>query len=273
MAEATRDRSLDPGAWSLDSARRKAMNGNALRGQVVLVTGGAGGIGRRIAQMFGECGASTVVADIREDDGRAVTEELRRAGVDAQYSGVDITNPSSVEAMVSDVLSHFGRVDILVNSAGLDSPLGRAWEEDEQHWQKIIDVDLNGAWWCAKAVIPHMIAKRSGRIIFISSVAAWKWSGTSVAYNAAKAGVIGLTYALASELEPHGILVNAIAPGPTGSTGREIPPEERERLLPALPLGFGGADPVAHACLYLAAESGRWVSGSVLNVSGGYWKG
>jgi NAD(P)-dependent dehydrogenase (short-subunit alcohol dehydrogenase family) len=243
-----------------------------LAGQTALVTGGAGGIGRRIVEVFADAGARVCLSDVRTVEGAAAAANLQNAGLDVRFAAVDITDPESADAVVKQTVRSFGRIDHLVNSAGLDSPLGKAWEEDEQHWRQIIDVDLNGQWWCAKAVIPQMIEQGHGRIIFISSVAAWKWSGTSVAYNAAKAGVVGLTYALASELEPHGILVNAVAPGPTGSTGRPIFAAEREQLVAALPLGFGGADPVAEACLYLAEKSGDWVSGTVLNVSGGYSK-
>jgi NAD(P)-dependent dehydrogenase (short-subunit alcohol dehydrogenase family) len=159
----------------------------------------------------------------------------------------------------------------LVNNAGIDAPTGFAAELSREHWRDVIETDLTGPWWCTQSVIPHMIQRRSGRIIFISS-RSWQ-SGSarlSVAYNAAKAGLVGLTIGLSAQLEPFGILVNAIAPGPTG-TGRG--PVSEAQDTEQYPLGIRGPQPVAHACLYLARESGDWISGTVLNVSGGRWRG
>jgi NAD(P)-dependent dehydrogenase (short-subunit alcohol dehydrogenase family) len=175
--------------------------------------------------------------------------------------------------MVESTLARFGSVDILVNVAGIDAPPGAAWEIDADHWREVIDVDLTGQWWCARAVLPHMMERGSGRIIFISSGSARVGDhDISVAYNAAKAGLIGLTIGLSVQLESSGILVNAVAPGSTG-TGRPIDPETLATFADELPLGVGGPEPVAHACLYLARPSGDWVSGTVMNVSGGWVSG
>jgi len=162
---------------------------------------------------------------------------------------------------------------VLVNNAGLDAPPGEPWAISEEEWREVIETDLTGPWWCTRAALPYMMAQRGGRIIFISSGSARIGSAdTTVAYNAAKAGLVGLTVGLSVYLEPYGILVNAIAPGPTGTgtpmTAAEVARHERD-----FPLGIGGPEPVAHACLYLAGAGGDWVSGSVLNVSGGWWRG
>ena len=170
-------------------------------------------------------------------------------------------------------LDRFGRIDLLVNDAGLDAPPGEPWTIGEEHWRRVIDTDLSGAWWCTQAVLPHMMQRNTGRVIFISSGSARIGAPEiSVAYNAAKAGLVGLTVGLAVHLEPYGILVNAIAPGPTG-TGEPMTAAERANHERQFPLGIVGPQPIADACLYLARSSGDWVSGTVLNVSGGWWRG
>jgi NAD(P)-dependent dehydrogenase (short-subunit alcohol dehydrogenase family) len=245
-----------------------------LAGKVAVITGAAQGIGLRIAEVLAGDGATVILADVQAEEAHRAALSVAKSGSPVQVIRVDVALPGSPRVLVEEVINTFGRIDILVNSAGIDAPPGLEWEESDDHWSKIIDVDLSGSWWCAKAVIPHMISAHTGRIIFISSVAArLGFLGTSVAYNAAKAGLLGLTVALATQLESHSILVNAIAPGPTGSTGQPVTEQERSEYLRKFPLGFGGPEPVAQACLYLARPSGDWISGSVLNVSGGNWKG
>ena len=137
----------------------------------------------------------------------------------------------------------------------------------------MIDTNLSGAWWCTAAVLGHMRDRRSGRIIFISSGSARVGDREiSVAYNASKAGLVGLTIGLSTHVEASGILVNAIAPGYTG-TGQPMGDEERAQYATEHPLGVVGPGPVADACVYLASSSGDWISGAVLNVSGGWVRG
>ena len=249
------------------------MSDAQLSGQVAVVTGAAQGIGRCIAESLAADGASVVVADIQEHIAAEVAETLRARGSGAMSVAVDIGDPTSAEAMIGRTLERFGHVDVLVNDAGIDAPSGAAWEIDEEHWRRVIDVNLSGQWWCTRAVVPHMMERRSGRIIFISSGSARiGQSDISVAYNASKAGLIGLTVGLSVHLEPFGILVNAIAPGPTG-TGQPMSEEERSAHEREFPLGIVGPEPIAEACRYLARSSGDWISGTVLNVSGGWWRG
>jgi NAD(P)-dependent dehydrogenase (short-subunit alcohol dehydrogenase family) len=246
---------------------------NGLDGAVVVVTGGAQGIGECIATAFARHAARVLIGDIDAGKAERVAVALRGEGWDVIAAPLDIRQPGSAESVVTRALERWEYVDVLVNNAGLDAPPGRPWAIGEQEWREVIDTDLSGPWWCTRAVLPHMMARRSGRIIFISSGSARIGAPEiSVAYNAAKAGLVGLTVGLAVHLEPYGILVNAIAPGPTG-TGTPMTPEERAAHERAFPLGIVGPEPVAHACLYLAGESGDWVSGSVLNVSGGWWRG
>ena len=248
------------------------MNGG-LDGAVVIVTGGAQGIGECIATFFARDGARVLIGDIQEQKASRVAARLREEGLVAEAVPLDIRDPGSAASLMATAVDRWGRIDVLVNNAGLDAPPGEPWAIGEDEWRAVVDTDLSGPWWCTRAALPHMMARRAGRIIFISSGSARIGDPQiSVAYNAAKAGLIGLTVGLATYLEPYGILVNAIAPGPTG-TGTPMTAEERAGHERAFPLGVGGPEPVAHACLYLAKESGDWVSGSVLNVSGGWWRG
>ncbi|MER8827494.1 SDR family oxidoreductase [Mesorhizobium sp. M0938] len=247
---------------------------SGLEGKTVIVTGAARGIGRCIAERAAAQGGHVVVADILLDEAAAVAEAIRSGGGQASHSHVDITDPASATRLAEEVLTAHGRIDALVNNAGLDAPHGQAGTIDEAHWRHVIEVDLNGAWWCSRAVIPAMMESRAGRIIFISSLAARVGSPTlSPAYATAKAGLIGLTVSLSSQLEPHGILVNAITPGATGDTGRPYSDEGRQAYLGAHPLGFGGARPIAEGVLHLLGKGGDWMSGSVLNISGGHFRG
>ena len=268
---ATSERSAVP-ASSLASIRR-ALD-RRLEGKVAIITGAAGGIGRCIAAFFAAACASVMLADIRADEVRAVASDLVAQGARALATEVDITDPEAARRMVKATLAELGAIDVLVNCAGIDAPRGRIWELGDDHWRRIVDVDLSGTWWCTKPVIEHMVERRSGRIIFIGSVASRRGNGeTSAVYNAAKAGLNGLCFGLARQLEPFGVLINTVAPGPTGSTGEPMTAAEIVAENAVYPLGLGGPEPVAHACLFLAGESGAWISGSVLNVSGGRWQG
>lgn len=245
-----------------------------LAGQVAVVTGAARGIGRAIAQTLAGMGAHVVIADLQEAEAESVAQALRDDGLLATSAFVDVAEPTSVEAMVEQVLSRQGQIDALVNNAGIDAPAGLAWQTSEDAWRRIIEVDLNGAWWCSHAVMPQMMRQQRGRIVNISSLSARLGSThISPAYSTAKAGLIGLTISLSAQLEAYGIRVNAITPGATGNTGTPFSESGRAQLLSEYPLGFGGPQPIADAVGYLLASTGDWVSGAVLNVSGGQHRG
>ena len=246
---------------------------DGLDGAVVVVTGGAQGIGECIATFFARDGARVLIGDIQERKASQVAARLRDEGLTVEAAPLDVRIPGSAAVADGAGRGPLGMHRRARQRRRTRRAAGRAWAIGEEEWREVIDTDLSGPWWCTRAALPHMMARHRGRIIFISSGSARIGDPEiSVAYNAAKAGLIGLTVGLAVHLEPYGILVNAIAPGPTG-TGTPMTPEERAAHERAFPLGIVGPEPVAHACLYLAKESGDWVSGSVLNVSGGWWRG
>lgn len=244
-----------------------------LTDNVIIVTGAAQGIGESIAQILAADGATLLLADLQEKKVASVAKAIGEGGGRVKSVYVDIADPKLCEAMVAAALQEFGRVDGLVNNAGIDAPPGMAWEIDEAHWRKLIDVDLNGAWWCIKAVLPHMMERHTGKIVNVSSVTARRGSPMySVAYSAAKAGLIGLTIGLSVQLEQFGILVNAITPGATG-TGTPMTEEQLQAFLASHPLGIGGPEPIGYAVRYLLRSSGNFASGAVMNVSGGDVRG
>jgi NAD(P)-dependent dehydrogenase (short-subunit alcohol dehydrogenase family) len=242
--------------------------------QVTVVTGAAGGVGGAISRQLAKRGGRLVLADIRPDPLRELEAELADGDAEILTVVTDIADPAAAADLADRTLTTFGRVDALINNAGLDSPRGWAWEISEQAWREVVDVDLSGQWWCTKAFLPAMMRQRSGRIIFISSAAAkLGGQGWSPAYAAAKAGLLGLTTALAVQLEEHGVLVNAVIPGTLGTSGTPLTSDEEDQYRALHPLGFGGTAPVVHAVDYLLGPGGDWLSGTHLNVTGGRLRG
>ncbi len=255
-----------------DRPNRSASTG--LESKVVLVTGAARGIGQAIASTLADVGATVIAADIDFAGADIVAAELRARGAQALAVRVDVADPASARGMIAQALHAFGRVDALVNNGGLDAQYGDPLELDAAHWRTLIDVDLSGQWWCTQAALPAMVSQGGGRVVYISSSSVFAGGAdVSPAYCAAKSGLIGLTVALSAQLERHRILVNCIVAGPTGTTGTPMKSEHAQAYLSTHPLGFGGPQPVADAVHYLLGSSGDWISGAVLNVSGGRLRG
>ena len=243
-----------------------------LKGKVALVTGGAQGIGKAVALMLARHGGDVVVADVNLEKAAETAKEVEATGRGAMAVNVDVTRLSDVENMVESVIGHFGRIDILINNAGIarDKLILRMTEED---WDAVLDVNLKGTFNCTKAVIKHMSKQRSGKIVNIASVVGEMGNAGQANYSASKAGVIGLTKTIAREFSQRGINVNAIAPGYIQTPMTDVLPdkakEELKRMIPMERLGQ--PEDVAYAVLFLVSEGSSYVTGQVLNVNGGIY--
>lgn len=251
--------------------------------RVAIITGAAGGLGRATARRFAQEGASLVLADrvsaaaVLAD----VAADLAASGARAIEVLTDVTSAAAVQAMVDRCLAEFGRVDVLVNIAGVSSH-GASDDVDEAEWNRVLNGNLTSVFLCCKAVLPAMRAGKYGRIINMSSMlgknggnprpwldeAEQKRAG-NLAYGASKAGVYALTYYLAKENAHHGITVNAVAPGPIAThMTRNFP----QALKDLIPVGrMGAPEEVADAVAYLAGDLAGFITGEVLDVNGGAW--
>ena len=245
-----------------------------LDGKVAIVTAAAGaGIGQAAARRFAQEGARVVVSDAHARRVQEVAEAMSREyGSEVPALAVDVRDTEQVRGLVEATLERFGQVDILMNNAGINR-LVPVWEMDEETWRLVIDVNVTGTFHCTRAVLPHMIERKSGAIINMASVVGWFGSSDGEAhYAAAKAAVMGFTRAVAAEVGPYGIRVNAIAPGLIYNEFLEriYPKEFFERFVSRVPLGRAGEPPdIADVALFLASDLSRYVTGEVICVSGG----
>ena len=241
-----------------------------LTNQIAVVTGGGRGIGRAIALKFANEGADVVVVSRTQENSEKVAAEIRALGRKAWAFAVDVADATAVNAAAEKILAEAGKVDILVNNAGVtrDGLLMRMSDAD---WDTVLNTNLRGAFLVTKSFSRAMIKARTGRIINISSVIGLIGNAGQSNYAASKAGLIGFTQSCAREFAGRGITVNAIAPGfiETDMTA-ELNEALRAEILKKIPLGsLGQSDDIAVAALYLAAASGRYVTGQVLTVDGG----
>jgi len=243
-----------------------------LTGKVALVTGAAQGIGKAVALLLARNGADMVVSDINFEKAQETVKEVETIGRKAMAMKVDVSNFNDVDQMTKAILERFGKIDILINNAGIarDKLILRMTEED---WDAVIDINLKGTFNCTKAVLKQMIKQKTGKIVNIASVVGEMGNAGQSNYAASKAGVIGLTKTIAREVAQRGINVNAIAPGYIETSMTDALPEKaKEELKRLIPLErLGRPEDVAHAVLFLVLEASSYITGQVLNVNGGLY--
>jgi 3-oxoacyl-[acyl-carrier protein] reductase len=237
--------------------------------KVVLVTGGAAGIGFSTAEAFAAEGAKLAICDVNPEAGE---KALKALGADASFSKVDVADSQSVADWIDQVSDRYGQIDVLVNNAGItrDGLIMRLKEAD---WDLVIDINLKGTFNCTKSVSKVMMKQRSGKIVNVASVVGVIGNPGQANYVASKAGVIGLTKTVARELAPRGITVNAVAPGfiETDMTA-VLSDKVRDAMLATIPLGrAGNPQDVAGIVTFLSSDAASYLTGQVLHVSGGMY--
>jgi 3-oxoacyl-[acyl-carrier protein] reductase len=245
-----------------------------LAGKVAIVTGAGQGIGRALARGLAQAGASIVAADAIPENAAATARQIEAEGGDALGLGVDVSKPAQVQAMVNAALAELHRVDILVNNAGI-FPRATLLEMDEATWDTVIDVNLKGTWLCTQAAARVMVEQREGgRIVSVASVAAFRPAVRGAHYAASKAGIVAFTRNVALELAPHGITVNALAPGLTDTAQPRYGMTEDEIAAAGaqVPLGrMAQPEDMLPTVLFLCGPGGAYITGQTHHVNGGGW--
>jgi len=236
--------------------------------KTALVTGAARGIGLAIARRLAAGGARVALLDL---DREAVEAAARSVGREAMPVVADVTRAAEVETAVAQVMGRWGRLDILVNNAGITGRSFPIWELSDEDWQRVIDVDLTSVFFCCRAAVRVMLPQGAGRIINIASIAGKEGNPTLVPYSSAKAGVIGLTKALAKEVATRGILVHAVAPAVIGTELlKQMEKSTVDLLISKIPMGrVGTPEEVAALVAWLASDECSFTTGAVHDLSGG----
>lgn len=238
--------------------------------QVILITGGAAGIGKATAKAFADLGGTVVIWDLNEEAGGALVNEFSSKNQKSAFKKVDVTNFEEVGAAVQEIIDEFGRLDVLINNAGItmDKTLKKM---DPATWQKVIDVNLTGVFNCTRQVVNHMLEAKKGVILNASSVVGLYGNFGQTNYVATKSGVIGMTKTWARELGGKGIRVNAIAPGFIATEMvQQMPDKVIDHMVSKTPLGrMGKPEDIANAYTFLASEQASFITGTILSVDGG----
>ena len=242
-----------------------------IEGRSALVTGASRGIGRAVALRLAEKGVRVAVNfNTSEDAAAAVAATIRGMGVEAMTVHADVGRLDQVGEMVESINDAWGQVDILVNNAGIIDDTLMVRMSDEQ-WESVLSTNLNGTFYCARAVLRTMLRQRWGRIISIGSVVGLRGNAGQVNYAASKAGIVGFTKALAKEVATRGITVNTVTPGYISTDTVDVLPQRlKDKILTWIPQGhFGEVDDVAYLVAYLAGKNAKYVTGQVISVDGG----
>lgn len=250
-----------------------------LTNKVALVTGARRGMGRTHALLLAKQGAKVVVTDIDEGQCQIVVDEIISAGGEALCFKMDVSNLSEINTVFGKIIEKWGRLDILVNNSGIYAPV-MALDIREEDWDRTIDINLKGYFFCAQRAAKEMVKNKWGRIINIASVASGQVGVgvlASAHYTASKGGIIGMTETLALEWAPLGITVNAIGPGAIDTPmvrSSDIPPEQLDSILARIPLKrMGKPEEVSSAVVFLASEEASYITGATLFVDGGWLAG
>lgn len=240
-----------------------------LNGKIALITGGANGIGLATATRFAKEGAKIILWDV-SDKGNDVVEQLKKEGHEAIFKKVSVTNEDEVQQSVTEAWKHFGRIDILINNAGITKDR-TLFKLTKQEWDDVIAVNLTGVFNCTQAVAPIMKEQNYGRIVSASSNVAIRGNFGQTNYVATKSAIIGMTKVWAMELGRYGITANCIAPGFITTAMTDLMPEEvRKQSVQHIPLGHWGVpEDIANGYLYLASDEASFVSGICLTIDGG----
>ena len=243
-----------------------------LKDQVVLVTGGARGIGKAIAENFAKRGAHLVIADISLSSADETAKEIAASGVRTLALSLDVSKSGDVTAAFEQIMKEFGRIDVVINNAGItkDGLILRMKEED---WDAVININLKGVFLCSKEAVKLMVKQRYGRIVNIASVVAFMGNPGQANYSASKAGIVGLTKTIAKEYASRGVTVNAVAPGFIATAMTDALPDNiKQEMLKSIPVGaFGSVDDVANAVAFLASPVNGYITGQVIHVNGGMY--
>jgi len=240
-----------------------------LKGKIALITGGANGIGLATTERFAKEGAKIILWDV-SSKGNDVAERLKKDGYEIIFKKVSVTDQDEVQKAVAEAMEYFGRIDILINNAGITKDR-TLLKMSKQEWDDVVSVNLTGVFNCTQAVAPIMKEQNYGRIVSASSNVAIRGNFGQTNYVATKSAIIGMTKVWAMELGRYGITVNCIAPGFITTAMTELMPEEvRKQTIPDIPLGHWGVpDDIANGYLYLASDEASFVSGICLTIDGG----
>ncbi|MBF0564843.1 MAG: 3-oxoacyl-[acyl-carrier-protein] reductase [Nitrospirae bacterium] len=241
-------------------------------GQVALITGSARGIGKAIAFALAKKGANVIISDVNLQEAQKTAAEIEGEGVKTMAVKFDVSNSKDVSEAFASIMETFGRIDVLVNNAGItrDGLLMRMSEED---WDLVLGVNLKSVFLCTKEAVKVMAKQRYGRIVNIASVVAFMGNPGQANYSASKAGIVGLTKTTAKEYAKRGITANAVAPGfiVTAMTN-SLADKVREEMMKAIPMGkFGEVEDVANAVVFLASPESGYLTGNVIHVNGGMY--